>query len=364
MGSNTLAGGSKIPRNWQFTPEWMTPIIAQRYPGARLSKVRLVDGSEGTSSRARFELEYAEGSGPEAVFAKTQGDWLHRLLHVLTENLYQEGELYGSGLQLPLEYPKPVYGAVDRLRLNYLAIMEDLSPRGVILNDATKPVSVDDVASGLRGLARMHSAFWNFSPETSPELNWVKQWKASWTFQLTLRRTCGIGIANLKDSLPPEIAALGAKGLEQWWTRYIRTVSRGPMTFLHGDPHVGNTYRVPDGDFGFLDWACCRKGNWAFDVGYFLVSALDVADCRAHEADLIEEYRKALDVPAQDLPSAEEAWLRYRTTPAYGLAVWVATGSSVNYQSSEICSNLVHRYGRAFLDLDTRSALASLESAL
>jgi len=364
MGLKSLTGGSKIPQNWQFTPEWMTPIIAREHPGARLSKVTHVGGSEGTSSRARFELEYAAGTGPRAVFAKTQGDWLHRLLHVMTENLYQEGQLYASGVQLPLEYPKPVYGVVDKLRLNYLAIMEDLSPRGVVLHDATKPLSVDAVASGLRGLARMHSAFWNLSSETCPELAWAKPWKASWTFQQTLRRTCGIGIANLKDSLPAEVAALGAKGMEQWWSRYIRTVSRGPMTFLHGDPHVGNTYLVPGGELGFLDWACCRKGNWAFDVGYFLVSALDVADCRAHEADLVEEYRRALDVPAAELPTTEEAWLRYRTTPAYGLAVWVATGSSVNYQSSEICSNLVHRYGRAFLDLDTRAAIASLENTL
>jgi len=360
----TLTGGSKIPRNWQFTPEWMTPIIAHRYPGARLSKVRLLEGSEGTSSRARFELEYSAGSGPQAVFAKTQGDWLHRLLHVMTGNLYQEGLLYGSGLQLPLEYPKPVYGAVDRLRLNYLAIMEDLGPRGVVLKDATKPVTVDDVASGLRGLARMHSAFWNFSSRTHPELGWVKPWKVSWTFQLTLRQTCGIGISNLKDSLPDAVAALGAKGMEQWWSRYIRTVSRGPTTFLHGDPHVGNTYLVPDGELGFLDWACCRRGNWAFDVGYFIVSALDVADCRAHEADLVEEYRRELDVPPEDRPTREQAWLRYRTTPAYGLAVWVATGSSVNYQSSEICANLVHRYGSAFVDLDTPTALSNLEDTL
>lgn len=353
---------SRIPSNWQFTPQWLTPIIARHYPGARLSQVRLLDGSDGTSSRARFGLEYAEGSGPDAVFAKTEGDWAHRLLHVMTGNLYREALLFTSGVELPVEHPEVYHGAVDRLRFNELVIMEDLTPRSVILNDATRPLSVDDVANGLRGLARLHSAFWRFTDRSHPALGWVKPWKVTWRFQLTLRKTCGAGIANHRDSLPAEVAALGASGMESWWSRYIRTVSVGPMTLLHGDAHVGNTYLVPDGDLGFLDWACVRQGNWAFDVGYFLVSALDVADRRAHEADLIEEYRKALDVPADDLPTTEQAWLRYRTTPPYGLAVWLATGSSVNYQKPLICSALVHRFASAFVDLDTPSALASLET--
>ena len=218
------------------------------------------------------------------------------------------------------------------------------------------------MANGLRGLARLHSTFWCFSSRSYPALEWVKPWEATLTFQLTLGHASGVGIHNLKDSLPSGIVELGSKAMTQWWTRYIRTVSRGPMTLLHGDAHVGNTYLVPGGDLGFLDWACVRQGNWAFDVGYFIVGALDVADRRAHQADLVEEYRKALEVPASDLPTAEQAWLRYRSTPAYGLTVWLATGSSVNYQKREICSNLVHRYATAFLDLDTRSAIAALEN--
>lgn len=349
-----------IPRNWRFTPAELTPIIASKHPGARLSEVWLRSDSDGTSSRALLGLEYAEGSGPDAVFAKTQGDIWHRLLHFMTGNLYREALLYGSGVQLPIEHPKEYHGSVDRLRLNELVIMEDLQPRGVVLHDATKRVAVDEVANGLRGLARLHSRFWRFTKDGYPALAWVEPWKATLRFRLILRGCCGRGIANLRESVPDEIAGLGAKGIEQAWTRYIRSVSRGPLTLLHGDAHVGNTYTVPGGEYGFLDWACVRKGNWAFDVGYFLVSALDVADRRAHEVDLLEEYRKALEVPAVDLPSREEAWLRYRGTPAYGLAVWLATASSVNYQSHAICSNLVNRYATAFLDLDTPAALAEL----
>ena len=350
----------RAPKDWQFTPEQLTQIIAARHPGARLSRVALLDGSDGTSSRARIGLEYAEGTGPAAVFAKSQGDIWHRLLHFMTGNLYREALLYGSGVTIPVEHPAEYFGQADRARLNELVIMEDLCERGATLHDASRPISVEAVAKGLRGLARLHSAFWRFTGASHPALDWVETWRATLSFRLILRGTCGKGIANVRPSLPDAIAGMSASGIERVWTSYIRTVGQGPLTLLHGDAHVGNTYMVPGGHFGFLDWACVRRGNWAFDVGYFLVSALDVAERRAHERDLVEQYRRALEVPLADLPSTEVAWLRYRSTPAYGLAVWLATSSSANYQSHPICSTKVERYAAAFMDLDTPTAIASL----
>jgi len=350
-----------IPSDWQFTPEQLTPIVARKHPGACLRRVTLLDGSDGTSSRARIGLEYASGDGPAALFAKTQGDIWHRLLHFMTGNLYREARLYASGATIPIEHPAEYFGQVDRLRLNELVIMEDLTPRNVKLHDATKQVSVDEVARGLAALARLHSMYWNFTGRSHPALSWVETWKATVRFRMILRMVGGKGIANMRQSLPDTIAEMGGASIEREWTRYIRTVSKGPMTLLHGDPHVGNSYSVPGGDFGFLDWACVRRGNWAFDTGYFLVSALDIADRRVHERDLIEHYRQALDVPRDVKPSSEEAWLRYRSTPAYGLAVWLGTASSSEYQSHSVCANLVSRFATAFLDLETHQAISALD---
>ena len=354
----------RIPADWSFTPDQLTPLIAQRYPGARLSDVTLLEGSDGTSSRAKLGLRYAEGTGPAAVFAKTQGDIWHRLLHFMTGNLYREALLYGSGIELPIEHPAPICGLVDRARLNELVIMEDLTPRQPSLFDATRRIAPDDVAAGLRALAGLHSAFWNFTAASHPPLAWVETWRPSLRFRIILRGACRKGLANLRARVPDAIAALGATGLEQAWTRYIRTTAQGPLTLLHGDPHIGNSYRLPDGTFGFLDWACTRRGNWAFDVGYFLAGALSPDECRRHERDLVEEYRRALKVPETELPDTQQAWLRYRSTPAYGLAVWLATASSAEYQNHAICGNLIERYGRAFLDLDTPGAIADLEGTL
>jgi aminoglycoside phosphotransferase (APT) family kinase protein len=129
------------------------------------------------------------------------------------------------------------------------------------------------------------------------------------------------------------------------------------MTLLHGDAHIGNTYVLPNGDVGFLDWQVVRRGEWSQDAGYFLISALTEQDRRAHERYLLEEYRCRLDVPSGERPSAQVAWERYRATPAYGLAIWLSTLGTDGYQLREVSTTLSQRFASAFLELDTLSAL-------
>jgi len=351
---------SPIPKDWDLTPEWMTAIFSRQYPGAKVSSVRLLDGSDGTSSRARFEIKYAEGDGPETVFAKTKGSWLRRIFQLMTDNAFIEGQLFLNDPKLSLEHPRVYYSAVDRLRLNDLIVMEDMSKKQAIMNDATRPLSVDNVASGLSELAKLHSQFWNFTTSKQPELNWVQPWRASKTFQWLLQYGCKRGGARLEHCLPKPIVAAGPQSMVHHWTQYLNTVNKGPHTLLHGDAHVGNTYLLPDGTLGFLDWAVVRRGHWSFDVGYFIISCLNEEDRRLHSPGLVEVYRQALQIPEHERPSREEAWLRFRASPAYGLAIWVTTGAEDNYQSPAICASLAGRFGAAFVELETPLAIERL----
>ncbi|WP_426574603.1 phosphotransferase [Aquihabitans sp. McL0605] len=351
---------SAIPRNWEVSADWMTPIIAAHHPGAVVSDVRRVGGSDGTSSRAVLELTYASGSGPETVFAKTKGDPLRRAFQWMTENAFIEGRLVQSDVELPIEHPRFYAGVVNRLQLNDMIVMEDVAHRDAVLNDATRPLTVDEVAAGLRGLARLHSSYWNFDSSTHPALSWVRPCRANATFRFLVRLGCSRGIPRLIDHLPAEVASLGPAALVELWRRQVVTVGQGPATLLHGDAHVGNTYTLPDGQVGFYDWGVVRRGNWSFDVGYFIISTLDVADRRAHAADLIELYRRALDVPDAQRPTSEEAWTRFRASPPYGLAIWITTGAEDQYQAPEVCASLANRFAHAFLDLDTPAALQEL----
>jgi Phosphotransferase enzyme family len=252
-----------------------------------------------------------------------------------------------------------VYAAViDEVDEDFLLVMEDLTERNADPRDATRPLSVEQAADGVRGLARMHGQYWGLRIER-PELDWLEPF-VPWE---------GMGAAPLQaaldrlgDDAPASVHALSIGALiEDVWKPYIRTLTVGPPTLLHGDAHVGNTYLLPDGTVGFLDWQVARRGNFSLDLGYILQGALTTEDRRAAERTLVEEYRGALGLPADELPSSDEVWLRYRASVAHGLTLWLCTASAGElWQRPDIALALAQRYSAAYEDLGTAQALSTL----
>ena len=350
---------SEIPSDWDdVTPRWMTEAISSRHPGARVSEATLIMVDNGTNRRARFALRYDEGFGPEFVFVKAEGEF--REVHARNGNLFNEPLLMVSDVPLAVDHPLAYKVLIDRPGLDYVIVMEDVTQRGGDPRDATRPLTVDQVRKGLRGLARLHSQYWGFSGSTHPELAWVQTWEPAEGFAVGLRARVPIGLELGSDILPEDVRALDPEAVVDMWARFVSSLADDPVTLLHGDAHIGNTYVLPDDDVGFLDWQVLRRGNWSHDVGYFLISALSADHRRSSERELIEEYRRALVVPAAQRPTAEEAWLRYRASPAYGLAVWLATLAADTAQRREVCLALSERYGAAVVELGTLQALQEL----
>ncbi|KUH80257.1 MULTISPECIES: phosphotransferase [unclassified Mycobacterium] len=348
-----------LPGNWdEITPDWMTAALAEHFPGATVERVTVALRDDGTNRRARLALTYSAGSGPATVFAKAV-DPDHAELVALTSGLFHEPRLFSSGVTLPLDHPTVYAALIDEPGSNFLMIMEDVVARGADPRDSTRPMSVEQVANGVRGLARMHSQFWGERLIADPALGWLEPFVA---FEGLEYAPLHIAHERLGNSVSSEI--LGLSGTELFvdvWARYIGTLTTAPQTLLHGDPHIGNTYVLPGDEVGFLDWQMARRGNWSLDLGYFLQGALTIEDRRRCERDLLDEYRAALTLPAAELPSAEEVWLRYRASVAHGLAIWMATLSGGDaWQDAAVCLALAQRYSAAFLDLDTRAALAAI----
>jgi aminoglycoside phosphotransferase (APT) family kinase protein len=156
------------------------------------------------------------------------------------------------------------------------------------------------------------------------------------------------------------VKGLDADEIVNLWVRFVTSLTQGPVTLLHGDAHIGNTYVLPEDKVGFLDWQVVRGGNWSQDMGYFAMGALTLEDRRACEADLVEEHRRALGLPEGRRPGREEAWLRYRASPAYGLPIWLSTLGTDGFQTHEVSATLVERYAAAFMELDSLGALSDL----
>ncbi len=363
-----------VPPCWEdLTPQWMTQVIQRDHPGAVVSKVTLVGSDDGTNRRARFALEYAAGSGPRRLFLKAHAP-SHRFVHLRNGNLFIEARLFAGGTQLPLEHPHVYLAVPDYPRLDFLLVMEDLTLRGADPRDALRPLNVVQVASGLRGLAALHSHYWGIGKRTHPGLGWIKQWAPSQGWQVGLRKRVPIGLtraltsmgtsmgtsmdANMGDGMAASVLAMSGDQVVDLWARNVSTLAQGPQTLLHGDAHIGNTYVLPGDKTGFLDWQVVRRGNWVHDVGYFLIGSLTIQDRRAHERSLLEQYRDALTVPKADLPSTEEVWRRYRQSPAYGLAIWLSTLGTDGWQPHEISRALAERYAAALDDLETLKVLS------
>lgn len=360
MASGVQLDPAQIPADWDdVTPAWMTAAVASRHPHAQVGQVSLLLRDDGTNRRARFGLTYSAGSGPATVFVKGEAP-AHREVHARNGNLFNESDLYASGLPIPVDHPLVYRVIIDRPAQDYVVVMEDLDERGADPRDATRPISVEQAANALRALAGMHSRYWQFSGDSHPKLAWVQTWAPTEGFQSGLKRRVPTGLERGGDWLPPDIAALTGDEVVAYWARFVSSLTDGPVTLLHGDAHIGNTYVLPDDQVGFLDWEVVRRGNWSQDVGYFLIGALTEEDRRAHERDLLAEYLRALELPADDRPSGADGWLRYRASAAYGLAIWLSTLGTDGWQSREICLALSQRYAAAFNELDARGALTEL----
>lgn len=277
----------------------------------------------------------------------------------MTSGMFHEPRLFTCGVELPLEHPIVYTALIDEDDYDFVMIMEDLTARGADPRDATRPISVGQAADGVRGLGRMHGKYWGDRVLREPALVWLEPFLPWEGMQYApLHEALG----RLGDDAPAEVLSLNADRLiESIWKPYIRTLTTSTQTLLHGDPHIGNTYLLPDGELGFLDWQVARRGNWSLDLGYFLQGALTVEDRRRSERELLTEYRGSLGLPAAELPSIDEIWLRYRASVAHGLAIWLCTASAGElWQRPDIAIALAQRYSAAYADLETAGALVEI----
>ncbi|MGF7237117.1 MAG: phosphotransferase, partial [Frankia sp.] len=340
-----------VPRSWsELTPDWMTAALAPAFPGAVVDSVEVGDVVEGTNSRARVRMRYASGRGPQRVFVKREGRVFNRLALTALGAREAEARLVGSGAELPLEHPAFYAAGVDRRRLAAVMVMEDVTLREGRANEATVPLGVEQVRSGLTGLARLHAAYWE-RPMPEP-LRFVRPWRlapvwapVSWaSLARALHLLRSHGHARL---IPTGVdAGVVERGFRGWAT----VAASGPRTLLHGDPHIGNTYALPADVTGFYDWQLVRSGSWSHDVGYFLVSSLTTADRRASERELLADYLREFGGQGAAAPSFADAWALYRRTPVFGLGTWLHTLSGGGFQPVDVCLATIERFASAYAD--------------
>ena len=190
-------------------------------------------------------------------------------------------------------------GAYDPESGSLGLLLEDLRVRSVKFPNVLVPVTLDDLRAVIDQVARLHAAFW-CSPRLTSDLSWMQSHvtgdihslytdpdkrPAIIAYQLETTQFKREMVQRLRTS-GPELARLTAV--------VQRHQSTLPQTVVHGDAHIGNTFLIPDGGAGLVDWQLCVRGFGMHDVTYLLATSLPVADRRAHERELIAYYADRL----------------------------------------------------------------------
>lgn len=356
-----------------ITPAVMTALLETMQIEAEVTEVEVRKAwtygqgeKVSTAGRLDLALSYA-GAGaadlPEQVVLKIS------LVELPVAPLYRNEVAAYMNLR-PSEVtrtPRCLGGWFDEATGTFGLALEDLGARGATFPSVRDLVPMAGLESLLVSVAALHCQNWGGSVDwDTPRLAWaqshtegelhelffapdlvplvIEDQVATWQHK---RELCHM-VEETPASLNEKVIAL---------QRHQATL---PQTLCHGDLHVGNTYLLPDGSMGILDWQLSSRGYYMHDVAYAIVTALDIRTRRENERRLVELHRQALlRHGAHDVPSEQEAFDEYRRAVAWGVYIGWLTTPVDNYGWEINVANHLRLF-TAYRDLESARAIADV----
>lgn len=350
------------------TNDWLTAVLCDTCPGARVVDFRIVHASAGTSTRCGIEVTYnaaGESTGlPNRVFIKLTTSFPQRLILGAANTIGGEIGFYSTIRQnLDIETPRSYFAAIDESSWRSVVVLEDITVnRGAKFSAPTTQVTIENMQDLIGDMASFHGRYWN-DPSLENHPDWLKTPQAHLDHIarfIGMRKRSEVGFKRAESVRP---GALDGR-YDDLWTgleRSLGLASRGPQTFLHGDAHVGNTYTTSSGRMGFTDWQVIVRGLWAYDLAYIMTTALTVEVRRTHEAALIRHYLDRLAATGVQAPGFDEAWLAYRQQAFYPCFAWLLTigrgALQPRMQTDATSLALLERTFNAIVDLKSLEAI-------
>jgi hypothetical protein len=344
--------------------EWLTAVLCRDHPGLRVIGFTTDNPSSQTTSRASLRITYSDDrpeGPPRDVFAKLMATTRQRLFAGLIHILDGEAEFYGRLRGLAeFECPQGYFGAVDRRSWACATLIEDIvASRGATFCHATTPIDRSSIESLLSTMASFHGQYWEHPAVVDGTLKRPQDHLRNIGIFLDARKSSSVGIERAQG-FP---TALRARQRELWegLGKSMHELSQDcPPTLLHGDAHVGNTYRTAADTMAFADWQVVMRGGFAYDFADIVSTALEVEDRRRWERDLLEFYLDRLRAAGGQPPGFDEAWNLYRRSLMYPLSCWATVLGAPSWmpdtQPADVATTIVERVGAAIDDTDALSA--------
>jgi hypothetical protein len=299
---------------------WLTSILGAGTLGARVLDVEDRGGTSGTIDRRRLALTWndagVDAALPAHVFIKATSPsarnraMVAALRMAINEVRFYEQVRPGLGDVAPrAHYARAGHGA------RFVLVLDDLLEQGAAPITPENECTVEHARAVIDVLAQLHAAWWR-SPRLATDLAWAAPMTGRPGFGLLanqFRRVRRSFLAQAEERNVGPRARRMVQLLNHDDTEPYRSWSQGPQTLVHGDSHVGNTYALPDGRAGLLDWQVVFSTRGVREISYFFTAALDRDLRRAHERDLVQRYLDGLAAAGvPDPPSWEQAWDDYR----------------------------------------------------
>jgi Phosphotransferase enzyme family len=349
------------------TAEWLTVHVGSRAPGAVALSATSLGGTTGTTDRQRLAVEWNEvgkrAGLPANVFVKSSP------LNAKNRGMVAALGMSNNEVRFYQQMADELVGVCPRSWYSYagigarfLIVLDD------IVADGARPYALADHCEieHARGLidafAALHSTFWE-SPRFDGDLNWVRTWRTR-PGNAVLKRFYERGrrgaLRLARPEATPAVHAVAA-ALDANIDAYYREFETGPLTLLHGDSHLGNTYSLPHGRSGLLDWQVIWRGPGLREITYWMITGLDSDIRRAHEGELLERYLDGLRGGGiTEVPSYVDAYERYRL---FSAEAWDAVAMTIAWPGLQAQENADAAWRRACVaveDLDTAGAVRSL----
>jgi Ecdysteroid kinase-like family len=348
----------KIPdRVADITPDLLQAAIAELHPGVCIVGVEILEAvglqeMVSTAGRVKLRLRYGVDSPPlpEQVLVKMVVDEAG-----CPAILYEtETKVYRDFLpDLPITKPMCLAAVYDEQTGTFLLILEDLSVSGAYFPNVLKPpLTGVQVGKLVDVLATVHAHYWEH-----PRLWEASRWLGAATngSQFDFFDSAAVPlIQKLAAECPYRqdlITRTGRSPARLW--ENVKAVHRHhdkifPTTLQHGDTGAHNTYQLPDGRVGFLDWQLAHRGAWPRDLHYLVCTSLSVADRRVHEKALVERYLGRLtSLGVRNLPSIDSAMEEFGRAIIWGFTIGWLMVPPRNYGLAISAANLERLFAAA-----------------
>ncbi len=237
---------------------------------------------------------------------------------------------------------------------DFLLLLDDLAP--AVQGDQLAGCTPAQAEAAVVNLAGLHGPRWG-----DPTLADAGMTDAGPEDGTVLKEVMASTTESFLDRFASELDAaevIALEGVADTVDRWLvgRPERRAPV---HGDYRLDNLMFAPDGTVTALDWQTLSLGLPARDVAFLLSTGLSIDDRRAHEADIVEAYRRALETHGVQGHGPDECFDDYAFSMLQGPLIaelgWLVADTTE--RGDAMFMTMVRRACAAIVDLDTFSRI-------